>query len=218
MKIAVLGGTGAQGAGLALRWARAGHEVLIGSRTAGKAEQAAERIKDRLHGSGTICGLDNPAAAAACQVAVLAVPYPHQLAALAEAREGLAGKLLVSVVVPLQPPHVARVWRPPAGSAAEEAQEFLGPDTPVVAALQNVSAAHLAELERPIDCDVLICGDRKSDKEIVQGLVREAGMRPVDAGPLVNAGVVEGLTAVLIGINIRYKVPGAGIRVTGLDG
>ena len=217
MKIAVLGGTGAQGYGFALRWAAAGHEVLIGSRSAEKAEQTAARLLAALHGHGTVRGLSNQQAAAAAEIALLAVPYPHQLAVLQAVRESLQNKLLISVVVPLRPPRVSQVWPPPGGSAAQEAREILGVGARVVIAGQNVSAVHLTDLDRPIDCDVLVCGDRPEDKELVQGLVRDAGMRPLDAGPLVNAGVVEGLTAVLIGINKRYRLHGAGIRITGFD-
>ncbi len=216
MKIAVLGGTGKQGSGLAIRWIRAGHEVIIGSRTADKAERVAAELSAQLGDGTTIVGLDNAAAAAACEVAVLSVPYDSQLPILEGVKSGLTNKLLISVVVPLKPPKVSHVWRPEAGSAAEEAQRFLGEATPVVAAFQNISADHLADPNHEIDCDVLICGDRKADKEIAQRLVSDANMRPVDAGPLVNASVVEGLTAVLIGINIRHKVKGAGVRVTGL--
>lgn len=217
MRIAVLGGTGKQGSGLAMRWARAGHELLIGSRSAVKAEQLAAQLAGRFKGAGSITGMDNRAAAVACEGAVLSVPYNSQLPILETVRDALAGKWLVSVVVPLRPPELGRVWRPEAGSAAQEAQDLLGEATPVIAAFQNVSAEHLADPDHEIDCDVLVCADQEGYQELAQGLVREAGMRPVWVGPLANASVVEGMTALLISINRRYQVRGAGIRITGLD-
>jgi hypothetical protein len=217
MIIAVLGGTGEQGSGLAVRWAKAGHRVILGSRTAEKAERAAEALRGRL-GQGDIRGSDNPAAAAAADVVVLSVPYDSQLGILESARDEIRGKVLITVVVPLRPPKVSHAWRPEAGSAAMEAQGHLGGDTPVVAAFQNIGASHLADPDHPIDSDVLICGDKAENKSVAIDLAMDAGMRAIDAGPLVNASVVEGLTAVLIGINKRHRVPGAGIRITGLTG
>ena len=216
IKIAILGGTGKLGSGLALRWARAGHSVIVGSRSAFKAERAAARLTELLQGAGTVAGLDNPAAAAAAEVVVLSVPYDSQLPILESVRGELVGKLLVSVVVPLRPSAVSRVWRPLAGSAAQEAQDYLGEATPVVIAFQNVSAGHLADLDHQFDSDVLICGDKAAHKELSAGLVVDAGLRPIDAGPLVNAGVAEGLTAVLIGVNSRHQARGTGLRITGL--
>jgi len=218
MKIAVLGGTGKQGFGLALRWAKAGHEIVIGSRTAEKAEQAAQRMSAWLHGAGTVCGLANQEAAAAGEVVVLSVPYESQQSTLEAVKSELADKLVISVVVPLKPPKVAVVWQPEAGSAAAELQVLLGEDAHLVTAFQNISAEHLTDPDHTIDSDVLICGDRKADKQIVLQLAADASLHGVDAGPLANAGVVEGLTAVLIGINKRYQAKGAGIRITGMSG
>jgi NADPH-dependent F420 reductase len=218
MKIAVLGGTGKQGSGLALRWAKAGHQVLVGSRTLEKAVQAATELNARPAVRGSIAGLDNPSAAAACEAAVLAVPYSAQASTLLSVREQLSGKLLISVVAPLKPPRVGHAWRPEAGSAAQEAHALLGDATPLVIAFQNISAELLADTDHEIDSDVLICGDGRVHLAIVEQLVRDAGLRPVNAGPLVNASVVEGLTAVLVGVNARYKTKGAGIRITGLTG
>ena len=216
MKIAILGGTGWQGSGLAVRWAKAGHQVILGSRTAGKAERVAAELTARVDGTVTVVGLENPAAAAACEVAVLSVPYSSQLPILASVRDELAGKLLISTVAPLKPPKVSWAWRPEAGSAAQEAQDYLGEATPVIIAFQNVSAGRLADLDHQIDCDVLICGDKKTQKMVVGSLASDAGMRALDAGPLVNASVVEGLTAVLIGLNVRGRTKDIGIRITGL--
>jgi NADPH-dependent F420 reductase len=145
----------------------------------------------------------------------LAVPYQAQEATLAAVKDALAGKLLITVVVPLQRPK-SHVWHPPSGSAAEEARALVGDDVRIVAAFQNISAELLPDPEHEVDCDVLICGDHKEDKAVARALAADAGMRGIDAGPLQNAGVVEGLSAVLIGINIRNKIKHSGIRITGL--
>ena len=215
MKIAILGGTGAEGSGLAFRWANAGHEVILGSRTAEKAERVAGELTEKLP-NGTIVGFDNLAAAQAGELVVLSVPYSAQEKTLNGLSEALAGKIVLTVVVPLKKP-VARAYRLPSGlSAAEEAQQQLGDDTRVVAAFQNISAHHLMDLSHDIECDVLVCGDKKVDKEPVMQLVADAGMRAVNAGALQNASVVEGLTSLLIGINIRHKIKNSGIRITGI--
>ena len=196
MKIAILGGSGAVGRGLAKRWAKAGHEIIIGSRS-------AER------------GVSHVEAATQCDIAVLAVPFSHQRAVCEIVGDALAGKVLVDVTVPLVPPKVARVQLPAEGCAALLAQAALGAGVRVVSAFQNVGAAHL-QGEGDIDCDVLICGNKVADREVVAGLVKDAGMRGVHAGPLANAAAAEALTSVLIGINKRYNVDGAGIRITGI--
>jgi len=215
MNIAILGGTGAEGSGLAFRWANTGHQIVIGSRTAEKAERVAKELSDKLP-QGTIRGMHNLAAAQSGELVVLSVPYSAQEKTLAGLREALAGKILLTVVVPLKPP-VARVYRLPSGlSAAEEAQEQLGAEVRVVAAFQNISAHHLMDLSHQIDCDVLVCGDKKAAKEPVYQLVADAGMRAVNAGALQNASVAEGLTSLLIGINIRHKIKNSGIRITGI--
>jgi hypothetical protein len=215
--IAVIGGTGNEGPGLALRWARSGqYQVIIGSRQPEKAERAAAELNARL-GQARIRGMANPAAAAAADIAVLTVPYSAHLPTLESIRAGLTGKILVDVTVPLQPPQVSRVYIPPGGSAAAEAQAMLGSDVRVVAAFQNVGAVHLQDLDHPIDCDVLVCGDDPEAKAEAIALAGAIGARGLDAGPLQNAVVVEGLTAILIGINQRYKVTGAGIRITGVE-
>jgi NADPH-dependent F420 reductase len=168
-------------------------------------------------GEDLVHGMVNPEAAAAADIVVLTVPYSAHAPTLESIRAGLAGKILVDVTVPLQPPKVSRVHIPPGGSASAEAQSLLGDSVRVVSAFQNVSATHLADPDHPIDCDVLVCGDDKEAKAEAIALAEAAGMRGLDAGPLQNAVVIEGLTAVLIGINIRYKVKGAGIRITGLE-
>lgn len=218
LKIAILGGTGKEGAGLGYRWAVAGHDIIIGSRLAERAQAKADELSMLMPGfGGTTSGADNLAAAQAADVVVLAVPYDAQRSTLETIKPALMDKLLISVVVPLKPPKVANVWLPEAGSAAAEAQAFLGEQTRVVAAFQNVSAEHLLDIDHSVACDVLICGDKAADREIAAQLARDAGMRGVHAGLLVNAGIVEGLTAVLISINIRHKIKNAGIRITGIE-
>ena len=215
MKIAILGGTGKEGSGLGFRWASAGHEIIIGSRTAEKGQRAAEEMLTELP-QAAISGADNATAARHAELVVLSVPYEAQEATLADVSGAVQGKLLITVVAPLGQPK-ARFWRLPSGlSAAEEAQQQLGEDVTVVAAFQNISATHLRQLDHDLDCDVLICGEKAAGKEIAAQLCRDAGMRGVNAGSLANAAVVEGLTAVLLDINIRNKISGAGIRITGL--
>jgi hypothetical protein len=217
MKIAILGGTGPEGSGLGLRWAQAGHQVIIGSRQMEKGQQVAAELQVRSPAAAAnLSGADNLTALQQADIAVLAVPYGGQERTLAGLETALAGKLLLTVVVPLGE-KAARVWRPPSGlSAAEEAAQQLGEGARVVAAFQNISAHHLADPDHAVDCDVLVCGDDKADKQVVLDLCTAAGMRGVDAGPLQNASVAEGLTAVLIGINIRNKIKNAGIRITGI--
>ncbi len=215
MKIAILGGTGKEGSGLGFRWAAAGHEIIIGSRTAEKGERVANELSELLP-NATISGTDNVSAAAAAELCVLSVPYEAQEATLADVYDEAQGKLMVTVVAPLGSPK-ARYWRLPSGlSAAEEAQEQLGENVPVVAAFQNISATHLRDLDYVLDCDVLVCGEKAVHKDVVIGLCEDAGMRGVNAGALENATIAEGLTAVLLGINIRNKIKHAGIRITGL--
>jgi len=213
--IGIIGGTGKEGKGLAYRWAKAGHKVIIGSRQAEKGERVAAEINARL-GAALVVGMTNEDAARACDVAALTVPYAAQNPLLESLQDVLQGKVLINVTVAMQPPKVARVYIPPEGSACEQAQALLGPGVQVVAAFQNVGAHNLEDPEQPLNCDVLVCGDSKEAKAVAIGLAEDLGTRGIDAGPLVNAKVVEGLTSVLIGINIRYKVPGAGIRITGL--
>jgi NADPH-dependent F420 reductase len=215
--VAVIGGTGKEGPGLALRWAKARqHQVIIGSRQQEKAERVAAELNARL-GEDLIRGMINPDAAQAADLVVLTVPYSAHPSTLESIRAGLTGKILVDVTVPLQPPKVSQVHLPAGGSATAEAQALLGDEVRVVAAFQNVGTAHLKDPDYPIDCDVLVCGDDQEAKAEAIVLAAAAGMRGLDAGPLQNAVVVEGLTAVLISINRRYKVKGAGIRITGLE-
>jgi 8-hydroxy-5-deazaflavin:NADPH oxidoreductase len=214
--VAIIGGTGNQGPGLALLWAKSGrYHVIIGSREAMKAQIVAESLNTRL-GQKLVQGVTNTEAAAAAEIVVLTVPYSAHVETLESIRTQLSGKILVDVTVPLQPPKVSRVYIPPGGSATAEAQALLGEAVRVVCGFQNVSAVHLGNLDEPFECDVLVCGEDKDAKAEAVALAEAAGLRGIDAGPLQNAVVVEGLTAVLIGINKRYDAAGAGIKLTGL--
>ena len=219
MDIAVLGGTGAEGGGLALRFAHAGHRVVIGSRDSARAAAAATRIEGKLGGrSGrpAVSGAGNEDAARRADLIVLTVPYAAQRATAHAAAEALAGKILVDATVPLMPPRVARVQLPEGGSAVARLQAELGESVRVVSAFQNVSAHRLGELDRDVDCDVLVCGDDADARETVVRLAASIGLRAWHAGPLANSAVAEGLTSVLISINRRYKARGAGIRIAGV--
>lgn len=214
MKIALIGGTGPEGMGLGIRWATAGHEVIIGSRQAEKGERVAAELLE-LMPEGKISGADNLSAVEACEVPVLAVPYTAQEATLAGLVDALQGKVLITVVAPTRKPK-ARAWRLESGlSAAEEAQRQLGEGVRVVAAFQNIGAHYLMDLDYEPDCDVLVCGDKAVDKAIALQLCTDAGLRGVNVGALQNASVVEGLTALLIFVNISNKVSDSGIRITG---
>jgi len=210
--IAIVGGTGAEGSGLATRWARAGYRVILGSRTAERAAEAAAGLAEH----GPIEGAVNADAAAAADIVVVTVPYAAQRATLHDIATAATGKIVVDVTVPLVPPRVARVQLPEEGSAAMIAQKILGEQTRVVSAFQNVAADHLADPSHQTECDVLICGNDKDARAEIVGLVKAAGLRGLEAGPLDNAVAAEALTSVLIWINRRYKSPGAGIRITGL--
>ncbi len=215
--IAVLGGTGKQGGGLALRWAHRGHPVIIGSRTAERAEEAAAEMRKILGASASVRGLANPDAAAAADIVILSVPFAAQQGTVSEVASHLAGKILIDVTVPLVPPKVSRVQLPAGGSAVEAVQKLLGDGVRVVSAFQNISAHHLTKLDEDVECDVLVCADDPEAAEEVVGLAEEIGLTAWNAGPLCNSVVAEGLTSVLIALNRRYKVPGTGIRITGVS-
>jgi NADPH-dependent F420 reductase len=215
LTIAVLGGTGKEGKGLAYRWARAGYQVIIGSRVAEKAQTAAAEVTEMLNGKATVLGLDNLEAAQKAGLAVLTVPYSAHKDTLLALKEALQGKILVDVTVPLVPPKVTKVQMPPAGSAAQEAVEILGPGVEVVDAFQNISFEHLIH-DETVPCDVLVTGSSKAARETVIHLVTAAGLTGWDAGPIENSVVVEGLTSVLIYMNKQYGSTHAGIKITGL--
>ena len=214
-KIAILGGTGAQGSGLALRMAKAGHAVTIGSRDAAKARTAAAEASARA--GKLIAGADNRGAAAAAEIVILAVPYAVERATVEDVLAELAGKILIDATVPLVPPRVSQVQLPEGQSAVAAIQALTGKAVRVVSAFQNVSAQHLSDLDHDIDCDVLVCGDDQAACDVAIGLCADIGLRGLYAGPVRNSAAAEALTSVLITINRRYKVPGgAGIRITGL--
>ena len=211
----MLGGTGKEGSGLALRWANAGHHLIIGSRTPERAQEAAAAINARI-GADRAEGSDNLKAAQHADIVVLTVPYAAQLATLDEVKVALAGKILIDVTVPLMPPQVGRAQLPEGGSAVVKAQTMLGSGVRVVSAFQNVSAELLIEPGQAVDCDVLVCGDDREARAQVIALAQHAGMRAFHAGPLANSVVAEALTSVLITINRQYKVKHSGIAITGL--
>ena len=207
--IAIIGGTGDLGSGLAKRWAAAGYSVVIGSRTREKAEAAAAEI-----GNG-VRGADNVTAAGEGGIVVLSVPFASHNTTLEEIKGVVAGKILIDAVVPLVPPKVATAQPPAEGSAAKIAAAILGEDVQVVSAFHNVGASKLHS-GQPIYCDVLVFGDSKAARDQAIALVDAISLRGVDGGMLANSVAAEALTSVLIGINRRYKVEGAGIRITGL--
>jgi NADPH-dependent F420 reductase len=213
MNISIIGGTGALGSGLALRWAKAGHNVTIGSRDGDRAAQAALGLSEKA--DAAITGLENASAAAAGDLVVMAVPYASQAATLNSIKSHLKGKIFVDVTVPLMPPKVRTVQLPQGGSVAKAVQKELGEDVRVVSAFQNVAAAHLNELGHSIDCDVLVCGNDKDARATVIKLAADADMKAWHAGRIDNSAVAEALTSVLIFINGSYKIDGAGIRIVG---
>ncbi len=216
MTIAVVGGTGKEGSGLVLRWASSGYRVLIGSRDAAKADAKAQELNGIL-GVEVIRGLSNEDAAAKGDVVVLSVPYAAHQEILQSICQAVQGKILVDLTVPLQPPAIRKVYIPEGKAAALETQALVGEGVRVVGAFHNISAVHLHKLDHAVDCDVLVCGDDADAKSEVFKLVEAIpGMRAVDAGPLVNVVAAEALTPVILYINKQYKVPGAGIRITGL--
>ncbi|MEX0922454.1 MAG: NADPH-dependent F420 reductase [Rhodovibrionaceae bacterium] len=212
--LSIVGGTGALGSAVAWRAARAGYNVTIGSRNQDKAQVAAQQIKSRLPATASIAGLDNAAAAQAAEIVFLTVPYASHEQTLADIRDGVAGKILVDATVPLVPPRVASYQAPASGTAALRAKALLDDSTQVVSALHNVAAHKLAE-DIDVDCDVLVCGDSLDARQAVIDILAAIGLRGLHAGGLANSAAAEALTSILIGINKRYKVDGAGIRITG---
>jgi NADPH-dependent F420 reductase len=213
MNIAILGGTGKEGAGLAARWALAGHSIIIGSRDPERAKTKAAELRDATQ-KMPIMGESNAEAARLGTVIVIALPAQGLPGTLPEVREGCRGKVVVSTVVPLTFGGPRLFTPPAAGSSAEEAQALL-PDAKVVAAFHHIAAHELSETAQAIDCDLLMCGEA-SAKETVGELARSMGLRPIDVGALSNASALEGITAVLASINRRYKLKNSGIKITGL--
>lgn len=206
--IAVIGGTGALGSGLARRLAKAGYPVVIGSRDPTKAKAAAEKLGPGVRGAG------QADAAKAAEIVIVAVPFASQAETLAAVAPACAGKLVVDTTVPLVPPKVGTVQLPADGGAALRARKLLDPSARLVSAFHNVSAAKL-QGDGPIEGDVLVFGDDAAARETAIGLVQAAGLRGFHGGPLANSVAAEALTSVLITINRLYKVDGAGIRLVG---
>ena len=214
MRIGILGGTGKEGAGLGLRWAQRGHDVIIGSRDAERARAKAAELS--ASAGRSVAGMSNRDAAAAAEVVVLALPASGLSATLGELRDGCRGKVVISTVVPLSFGG-GRLFTPPAeGSSAEQAQTLLGPEARVVAAFHHIAAHELSAGDHDIDCDLLLCGADAEAKKVVSELGQGMGLRAVDVGALTNAGPLEGITAVLATINRRYKLKNSGIKITGL--
>lgn len=213
--IAIIGGTGKEGKGLAYRWAKVGYRVIIGSRQTEKALAAAEDVRERIEGPTRVEGMSNPEAATAADLVVVTVPFAAHRATLELIKPYVQGKIVVDVTVPLVPPRVTKVQMPPAGSAAQEAQQALGEGVQVAAAFQNISYEHLLD-DKPVECDVLVTGSTREARNAVLQLVEAAGLVGWDAGPLENSVVAEGLTSILIGLNKQYGVQSSGIRITGV--
>lgn len=219
--IAVIGGTGPAGTGLALRWARAGETVIIGSRDAARADQTAEAIRKRVGPDAQVSGMENSAACAACDLLVLTVPFEGQAALLKQLKPAIRpGSIVIDATVPLAASVGGRasrtigVWQ---GSAAQQTAELVPKGVSVAAAFQNVSADVLnGDSNEEVDCDVIVCSDDPNATQVAMELAAKiAGVRAIDGGKLENARIVEQITALLIGLNIRHKGHG-GIRVTGL--
>jgi NADPH-dependent F420 reductase len=215
LNIAILGGTGKEGAGLGARWARAGHAIIIGSRDVERARAKALELREQAR-KLTIIGHTNAEAARLGEVVVIALPAAGLASTLPDAREGCRGKVVISTVVALDFKGPRLFTPPPLGSSAEEAQSLL-PESWVVAAFHHIAAHELSEMDQVIDCDLLLCGDDDAAKQTVADLAAALGLRGLDVGPLTNAGPLEGLTAVLATLNRRYKKKNAGIRITGID-
>ena len=211
--LAILGGTGAEGSGLGFRWAHAGYPVILGSRSAERAQEGAAELNTLL-GRDLVRGMDNLSAAKEAQIVIVTVPYAAQKPTISDVASALDGKILVDVTVPLVPPKVNRVQLPEGGSAVEAIQKMLGSGVRVVSAFQNVSAHHLKDLSHSVECDVLVTGDDIPSREAVIILANAVGLRGVHAGPLCNSVVAEALTSVLIFLNKTYKSDGAGLRIT----
>ena len=213
--IAIIGGTGKEGRGLAYRLACAGHSVTIGSREISKAVSAAKEINNLERVKTLVKAELNPNAITANEISILTVPYQFHKTILEQYRVYLKGKILIDATVPIEPPRLTTISIPPLGSAALEAQYLLGESVTVVCAFQNIAYELLLKDEN-VDCDILVCCSKKDIRAQVIELIREMGLRARDAGPLENSIIPEGLTSILIGINKQYGIPHAPIRITGI--
>lgn len=215
--ICIVGGTGAEGSGLAARWAAHGHRVIIGSRDASKAQSTVDAL-NALTGKNNVEGMESRTGVVQADVVVLTVPFSAQRSTVEGLKDALAGKVLIDVTVPLVPPKVSTVQLPESDSCVVAIQKLLGEQTKVVSAFQNVSAHKLKDLNYQIECDVLVASDDGEARQVAMMLAKDAGLRGIDAGVLANSVVAESFTSVLIWINRKYKIPDAGIRITGLSG
>jgi len=219
--IAVIGGTGDQGFGLVLRWAKAGEKIIIGSRQQQKADDAAKKAREILGGKASVSGMENPKAADAADIIVMSVPFAAHVDMVKSVQNSIKpDDIFVDVVVPLSTAVGGSagtslgVWE---GSAAQQAARLLPPHAKVASAFHNVVAESLQDINRNVDSDVIVCSDSQETRKIVMDLATKIpGVRAIDGGHLENSRIVEQITALLIGINIRYKVKDAGIRITGL--
>jgi NADPH-dependent F420 reductase len=213
MQITILGGTGREGRGLALRWARAGHDVVVASRSAKRAEASAEELS-KVAGC-SIAGSDYVRGLARAEVVVVSVPYPAHAELLTTLGPDLANRFVIDITVPLRLPRVHVVSLPAGQAAALEAQAILGSECKIVATLHHMSSSYLADPDRSIDCDVLVCSDHDDARALGIRLVGDLGMRGLDAGPLCNAVALESLTPVLLHLGKRYGRKSEGIRFSG---
>ena len=219
--IAVIGGTGDQGFGLVLRWAKAGEHVIIGSRQQQKAEDAAKKANGILSGASIVSGMENPKAAAAADIIVMSVPFAAHVDMIKSVHDSIRpDDVFIDVVVPLSTAvggsasTALAVWE---GSAAQQAARLLPPHTKIASAFHNVVAEALQRIDREVNSDVIVCGDSLETRKVAMELAAKIpGVQAIDGGRLENSRIVEQITALLIGINIRYKVSDAGIRITGL--
>lgn len=214
MKIGIVGGTGREGRGLGVRWAKAGHDVFIGSRQTEKGVSKAAEFAGEFGVS--LRGGDNVAACHHADLIVITVPYSAHRATVESIKEAVGEKIIVDITVPLKPPKVRSVNLPEGQAAALEARSYLDEGARLVAALHHISSEHLSDPDYDFDCDVLVCGDDKDARATVISLISDLGLRGVDAGVLQNAIALESLTPVLLHINRRYKSVGSGIRITGI--
>lgn len=212
-RIAIIGGSGALGSGLAKRWSKAGYPVIIGSRSVEKANTVAEQINSE-NNINSVQGADYHSAAAKSEVIVITVPFSSHTQTLETIKDDVSEKIVVDTTVPLEPPKVGTVQLPATGSAALITQKLLGTEADVVSALHNV-AAHKLHGQDIIDCDVLVCGNKRNARQLVIELIEMIGMRGLHAGPITNSIATEAMTSVLITINRHYKVADSGFRITG---
>ncbi len=212
--IAIIGGTGKEGKGLAFRWAKAGHKVIIGSRSLEKAEAAVTELNNLISQDVNLSAALNKDAVNQAEVAVLTVPFSAHRQTLEGLKDALKGKILIDVCVPIVPPKVTKVQMPEEGSATQQAKAILGEETLVCCAFQNISYERLMTGEE-VDCDVLVCGEKEA-RAVALELVKDTGLTGWDGGQIENSVIPEGLTSILIGLNIKHKVPSSGIRITGI--